>query len=176
MGINLNKLNEIFFDWGLLFLMVLVYVFLFFFNSSLFFSSFSFFSKIFWNLIPVFVVVFVLMSLVNFFVSKKTVLGFVSSSHKRKWVFSALAGILSMGPIYMWYPFMQNLKEKGFNEGLIAVFLYNRAIKIPLIPLAVFYFGLKFVVILTFVMIVFSIIQGIIINKLMEIKIFSAKN
>ena len=168
----MKNLKAFLFEFGLLILMILVYLYLFFFNSNLFFSSMDFFLKIIFNLIPIFVLVFVLMFLFNFFVSKKTVLDFVSSSHKRKWVFSALAGILSMGPIYMWYPFLQDLKNKGFNEGLIAIFLYNRAIKIPLIPLAVFYFGLKFVVILTFVMIVFSIIQGLLLNKLMKIKIF----
>jgi len=116
------------------------------------------------------------MSLINFFVSTKTVSKYFVSSGKKSWLFAVVAGILSMGPVYIWYPFLQDLKEKGFNEGLIAVFLYNRAIKIPLIPLAVFYFGLKFVVILAFVMIVFSVIQGITINKLIEIKTFSAKN
>ncbi len=167
----MKQLKQVLFDWGFLILTVLVYVFLFFSNSELFFSSFSFFSKILLNLIPVFVFVFVLMSLVNFFVSKKTVLSFISSSHKRKWIFSALAGILSTGPIFMWYPFLQQLKEKGFNEGLIAVFLYNRAIKIPLIPLAVFYFGLKFVLILAFVMVLFSIVQGVLLNRLMKLRI-----
>ncbi|PIN98465.1 MAG: hypothetical protein COT90_04175 [Candidatus Diapherotrites archaeon CG10_big_fil_rev_8_21_14_0_10_31_34] len=164
------------FKFWFLILMILVYACLFLFEGKLFFSSTDFFLKILLNLIPVFVLVFVLMSLINFFVSTKTVSKYFVSSGKKSWLFAVVAGILSMGPVYIWYPFLQDLKEKGFNEGLIAVFLYNRAIKIPLIPLAVFYFGLKFVVILAFVMIVFSVIQGITINKLIEIKTFSAKN
>jgi uncharacterized membrane protein YraQ (UPF0718 family) len=172
----MNKLKATLFNWILFLVMVLVYTVLFFVFPENFFSSINFFFKIVLNLIPVFILVFVLMSLVNFFVSKKAVSGYLVSSGIKKWFFSAIAGIFSMGPIYMWYPFLQELKEKGFSDGLIAVFLYNRAIKLPLIPLAVFYFGLKFVVILTFVMFFFSLIQGLLIDKLMEIKIFSAKN
>ena len=172
----MKKFKEFFFDFGLLILMLLIYFFLFVFNEKLFFSSLDFFLNIVLNLIPVFVLVFVLMVLVNFFVSKKAVSDYVTSSGKKKWLFAVFAGILSMGPVYMWYPFLQDLRKKGIDSGLIAVFLYNRAIKLPLIPLAVFYFGLKFVVILAFVMIVFSLIQGILINKLIGIKTFSAKN
>ncbi len=170
------KLKNFLFQFGFLALMVLIYIYLFFFEKKRFFSSIDFFLKILVNLIPVFALIFVLMFLINFFVSKKTVSKYVVSSGKKGWLFAVVAGILSMGPIYMWYPFLQDLKEKGFNEGLISVFLYNRAIKIPFIPLAVFYFGLKFVFILAFVMIVFSVIQGLTVNKLIKIKTFSVNN
>jgi len=46
------------------------------------------------------------------------------------------------------------------RTGLIAAFLYNRAVKIPLIPLMIFYFGIPFVVILTIYTIVASVVEG----------------
>jgi len=58
----------------------------------------------------------------------------------KKWIFVIIGGVLSTGAIYMWYPFLADLKDKGLNYGLISCFLYNRAIKIPLLPLMVFYF------------------------------------
>ena len=68
----------------------------------------------------------------------------------------------------MWYPLLADLKSKGLNSGLIACFLYNRAIKIPFLPLMIFYFSLKYVLILTVVMVFMSVIQALIINKFMK--------
>ena len=77
-----------------------------------------------------------------------------------------VAGILSVGSIYMWYPLLKDLEEKGVEKGLIATFLYNRAIKIHLIPLMILYFSGKFILLLTILMIIASVIQGVIINKM----------
>jgi uncharacterized membrane protein YraQ (UPF0718 family) len=76
----------------------------------------------------------------------------------------------------MWYPLLADLKEKGLSHGLIACFLYNRAIKIPLLPLLIFYFNWQFVIVLTIVMIGASLIQGIFVNKLMEVKNLKNEN
>ena len=70
----------------------------------------------------------------------------------------------------MWYPLLADLRNKGLNYGLIACFLYNRAIKIPLIPLAIVYFSWQYIVILLVVMVFASIIQGVFLNRLMEVK------
>jgi uncharacterized membrane protein YraQ (UPF0718 family) len=77
-----------------------------------------------------------------------------------------VAGIVSSGPLYVWYPLLAELRDKGVGYGYLAAFLYNRAIKVPLLPVAIFYFGLKYIVVLTTLMIVFSIIQGIFINRI----------
>ena len=61
---------------------------------------------------------------------------------------------------------LKQLQEQGMRTGLIAVFLYNRAIKIPLLPLMVYYFGLKFVIVLLFYMIIASLVEG----KIIEMK------
>ena len=50
------------------------------------------------------------------------------------------------------------------RTGLVAVFLYNRAIKIPLLPIMIYYFGIFFVIILCIFMVVASIFQGKIIE------------
>jgi len=76
--------------------------------------------------------------------------------------------VLSTGPIYMWYPLLADLKNKGLSYGLIACFLYNRGIKITLLPIAIFYFGWKYVLVLSLAMIFVSIIQGILLNKLIK--------
>lgn len=108
------------------------------------------------------------MSITNYFITPKLVTKYFKESGIKKWIFVTVGGILSTGPIYMWYPLLAELKEKGVTYGSIATFLYSRAIKIPLFPVIIFYFGFKYVVILTVIMISVSIIQGLIINKIVK--------
>ena len=68
----------------------------------------------------------------------------------------------------MWYPFLADLKQKGMQPGLIACFLYNRAIKIPLLPAILIYFPLNFVLLLAGLMVLASLIQGIVLNKIID--------
>ncbi|WP_231288465.1 hypothetical protein [Methanococcus maripaludis] len=110
------------------------------------------------------------MALSDYFITPKVVTKYLVENGIKKWIFVIIGGILSSGPIYMWYPLLADLKDKGMTHGLIACFLYNRALKIPLLPIAVLYFGWKYIAILSLVMIFMSIIQGIIIDKLMGVK------
>ena len=75
-------------------------------------------------------------------------------------ILSASAGIISTGPIYAWYPLLKDLREKGAGESSIAIFLYNRAVKPFLLPVMVGYFGWLYVVILTIIMVIASVIVG----------------
>ncbi len=59
-------------------------------------------------------------------------------------VLSTGAGILSMGPIYAWYPFVKTLREKGVSNFHTANFLSNRAVKPAMVPVMVAYFGWRF--------------------------------
>jgi uncharacterized membrane protein YraQ (UPF0718 family) len=68
----------------------------------------------------------------------------------------------------MWYPLLQEFQQKGLKNGFIACFLYNQAIKIFLLPILLVYFDIKYVIILTIVMIFMSILQGLIINRLIK--------
>ena len=165
-----NKLKQISGAWYFLIGMLIVYLFLFLIRQDLFSSSINFFYNIILKIIPVFILVFILMAITNYFITPKFVMKHLKERGIKKWFFVIVGGILSTGPIYMWYPLLADLKNKGLNYGLIACFLYNRAIKIPLLPIAVFYFGWKYIIILSFVMIFVSVIQGILINKLMEVK------
>jgi uncharacterized membrane protein YraQ (UPF0718 family) len=110
------------------------------------------------------------MFLTNLLIKKETIIKYLKKGKIKKWIFVIIGGILSSGPIYMWYPLLADLKEKGLDSGLIACFLYNRAIKIPILPVFLLYFPLKFVLILSMLMIIMSVFQGIIINKFMEVK------
>jgi uncharacterized membrane protein YraQ (UPF0718 family) len=120
------------------------------------------------TILPSLILVFVLLVITNYFINQKTILKYFKN--KKSWIIAVIGGLLSSGPIYMWYPLLSELQEKGIKNGFIATFLYNRAIKLPLLPLMISYFGMIYVFVLAIVMIITSIFQGIIINKIMGVK------
>ena len=117
------------------------------------------------KIIPVFLLVIVFIGLINYFVNSKMVAKYVGKASGMKgWIIAVFTGILSHGPVYAWYPLFKELKQQGMSSSLIAVFLYNRSIKIPLLPVIIYYFGPVFVVILLFYMIIASLICGKVIG------------
>ncbi|MBM9518478.1 hypothetical protein JWG39_01445 [Desulforhopalus vacuolatus] len=59
-------------------------------------------------------------------------------------LFSSIAGIVSMGPVFAWFPFLKALKEKGMADVYLANFLSCRAVKPVLFPVLITYFGWRF--------------------------------
>lgn len=117
------------------------------------------------QIFPVLVLIVLIMGIMNYFVSPKAVSKHVGKgSGVKGWSLAVLTGILSHGPIYVWFPLLKELRDKGMRSGLVAVFLYNRAIKIPLLPVMVFYFGITYVAVLSIYMVVASIFEGKIIE------------
>ena len=105
--------------------------------------------------------VIVVMFLLNLLVRPSHVSGLLGKRAGAKAiVLSLVAGIISAGPIYAWYPLLKDLKEQGAADGPIAVFLYNRAVKPFLLPVMIGYFGWQYVLVLTFLMILGSILLG----------------
>jgi len=123
-----------------------------------------------WNLIkeiaPDLLLVFVFLFLANLFLSPEKINHLVGKkSGITGWLIAILGGILSMGPIYMWYPLLAEFKAKGTRNALIAAFLYNRSIKLPLAPMMIYFFGWAYFIILSIYMIIFSIINGWLVEK-----------
>lgn len=66
--------------------------------------------------VPLFLA-FGMMFLLNLFISPVYVSNFLGKGAGVKGVlFSAIAGIISMGPIFAWYPFLESLRKKGASE------------------------------------------------------------
>jgi uncharacterized membrane protein YraQ (UPF0718 family) len=101
------------------------------------------------------------MLIINIFVQPARITKFLGKDAGLKGVFiSIVAGIISVGPIYAWYPLLKDLKEKGAANSLIAIFLYNRAVKPFLLPVMIGYFGWVYVATLTVFTILGSIFVG----------------
>mgnify|MGYP006291024523 CR=1 FL=1 len=151
--------------WKFLLTVIGAYMIVLIIDLQLFVQSLQMFLDILVRILPVFVVVLLIMALTNRFVTKKFIVNHLKKKGIVKWIFAVVGGILSMGPIYMWYPMLADLKKKGLTDGLIACFLYNRAIKLPLLPVAIYYFGFYFIVLLTILMVLASIAQGFMIDR-----------
>lgn len=124
--------------------------------------AFSFGLKVLAKLWPVLMVVFFLIFVVNLLVKPSWIRRHVGhdSGAKGVWV-ALLGGIISMGPVYIWYAMLRDFQKKGMRPALIAVFLYGRSVKLPLLPLMAFYFGITYTVVLTLYMVVFSVLSGL---------------
>ncbi len=157
--------------WYFLGIVVLIYLVAAVFSSSSILPALKFFSGIIVKIVPAFVLVFVLMALTNHFIDPKVLVRYMGhGSGIKGWIIAVFAGIISTGPIYLWYPLLNDLQKHGVRDGLIAAFLYNRAVKIPLLPVMILYFGLAYTIILTVVMIIASVFQGWIVEMFMEVK------
>lgn len=153
--------------WYFLMVVLAGYFVLALFDQSRFMLALKFSADVFYKILPVFLVVFVIMLFLNYFIHPVWVKKYLDkSSGWKRWPIAIISGIISTGPIYMWYPMLKDLLKHGVSQGVIAAFLYARAIKPFLLPIMGFYFGWKYVIILTLLMIIFSILQGILIDKL----------
>ena len=85
---------------------------------------------------------FVMMLLLNRFLSPAVAVKYLGRQAGMKGILlSSLSGILSMGPIYAWYPLLGTLKGKGVSTFHLANFIACRSIKPVLLPLLIAYFG-----------------------------------
>ena len=93
--------------------MLLVYLSLALANSHIFYRVLLSFWRVILRILPILVLIFILVLLVNYFVSPKAIMNhFRAGTAWRGWLIMILGGILSAGAIYMWYPLLADLKKK----------------------------------------------------------------
>jgi len=157
--------------WIFLVLMILFYAALYQYKPVLVENALQKLGSLVDQLIPALILVFVLIFISHIVFQNKHVLHIMGKHAGFKgWFIAIFGGIISDGPPYLWYPILRDLEKKGMRKALLATFLSIRAIKIPLLPLMVFYFGWVFTIIFNLYMFVFAIIKGYIVEKLMEWK------
>jgi uncharacterized membrane protein YraQ (UPF0718 family) len=127
----------------------------------------SFFMKVLQQVVPILALVFALIFLFDLLLDPATTENYLGKASGIKgWLVAIVSGILSAGPVYAWYAVLSDLRKKGMRTSLVAAFLYNRGVKFPLLPLMVHYFGIRYTVVLSLYLIVFSIVSGIVMERL----------
>lgn len=113
------------------------------------------------KIVPIFVVVIVCTAAINAALRPRQIVKHLGrESGYKGWCLALLAGVISHGPMYAWYPMIEELRRHGMRDRLIVTFFYSRAIKLPLLPLMVDYFGLLFTCILSFYILIGALLQG----------------
>ncbi len=164
-------LEKIGIEWIFLIFAVIVYAAVAPFRMDICIRSITGFVKVFLRILPVLAAVFAMIFLTNLFIEPRKIAKYLGhGAGIRGWLITIAGGIISTGPIYLWYPLLSDLREKGMRDVFVAGFLYNRAVKIPLIPMMAFYFGVRFTVVLTVYMIIFSILNGLCVERLLFMK------
>jgi uncharacterized membrane protein YraQ (UPF0718 family) len=121
------------------------------------------------KVLPILALVFVVLFLVNLLLKPEHLRRHLGAeSGLMGWLWAIGAGILISGPPFVLYPMLGDFKKQGVRPALLAVFLYNRNVKIQFLPAMAYYFGLRYTVVISFLIIVFSLISGKLIEVLAE--------
>ncbi|MDA3815660.1 MAG: hypothetical protein PF549_04845, partial [Patescibacteria group bacterium] len=149
---------------------VILYGIIFFVNPELFYNSWNNFLQMAYKIISLLLVlIFPIMFLLNYFVKPEKIKKYFGKQVGFKAdLYTTIAGILIVGPPYVLYPMLGDLKKNGMSNRALAIFLYNRNVKIPFIPVMIFYFGLAFTIILSILIIIFGFLSGRIIDFFVE--------
>lgn len=167
----MRKSEKSYAGWYFLLVVILIYAVASLIKPEIAIPTLNFFVSIIKKIILVFILVFILLVAVNYFITPEKIMKyFGKKSGIKGWLFAIIGGIISTGPVYMWYPLLSDMQKRGMKTRLIAAFIYNRAIKPALLPLMILYFGVAYTAVLTVVMILLSIPHGMIVEELIEVK------
>ena len=119
------------------------------------------------SLLPLFLLIITITALINYFLKPKQIIKHFGKDSGSKGVFYAIiGGIISHGPMYAWYGMLQDMRSHGLKDGLIATFMYARAVKVPLLPFMVDLFGILFTIVMTLYILIAAVLQGKVIDAL----------
>lgn len=108
---------------------------------------------------------FLMMFLLNLFITPAHVSRFMGRrAGIRGILLSSSAGIISMGPVFAWYPLLKTLREKGATDFHLANFLSSRAVKPVMLPLMITFFGWRFSLIFTGISIVNAFLTAAVVS------------
>ena len=153
--------------WLFLAIVVVSYALIGLFEPEATTQAVTFFLHVMRQVLPVLGLVFILLFVANLLLEPRWIKRYLGAGAGLKsWVAAIIGGILSIGPIYVWYAVLSELQAKGMRTALIATFLYSRAVKLPLLPLMIHYFGIAYTLVLCMYLIVLAGINGILVEKL----------
>jgi uncharacterized membrane protein YraQ (UPF0718 family) len=151
--------------WAFLVSMFTLYIILFSISSTRVVTALKISGSILLQIAIPLLIAFITMVVLNFFSGHEKISRlFGRGQGIRGIAFSSLAGILSMGPVYAWYPLLKGLREKNVSDFHLANFLSNRAIKPFLFPVMVFYFGWIYTLILNIMILMASLLTAKIVS------------
>jgi uncharacterized membrane protein YraQ (UPF0718 family) len=160
-----NKQEQKPFKWRgtyLLLSVIVVYIVLLFIDSQTLFDALQKSGKVLAKILPIFVFVILFTATINYFLRPKQIARHLGhESGLKGWFWSLAGGVVSHGPMYAWFPLLEDLRRHGMRDALIVVFIYARAIKLPILPIMIDYFGWLFTLVLSLFILLGAILQGL---------------
>ena len=150
----------------LLLAVLILYGLFFLFNSQPALLALQKSGSILIKILPIFAVVILFTAFINYLLRPKQIAHHLGKDSGMKgWLWALAAGVISHGPMYAWYPLLEDLRSHGMKDGLIVVFFASRTIKIPLLPMMIDYFGLIFTLVLSVYILFGALLQGLLLEK-----------
>lgn len=123
------------------------------------------------EIIPILCLAFFMVFLVNLYVKPEIIKKHLGhDSGIRGWLYAIIGSIIIGGPPYVIFPILQELKSHGMKNSLIVTFLNNRNVQPAFLPVMAYYFGLRFTVVLSLYIVLFAIMSGLIIGRILDAK------
>jgi uncharacterized membrane protein YraQ (UPF0718 family) len=125
------------------------------------------FRQLLGEVLPALGLVFALLLLANLFAERPWIERHLGrEAGARAWIVALAAGVLAAGPPWPWYALAGQFMRRGIRPGPTAAFLYARAVKLPLLPLLVHYFGLAYAVSLSVWLLLLAVLGGLAMQRL----------
>lgn len=151
----------------LLLIVMISYSLLFLASDSKALSALQKSSAILVKILPIFIVVILFTALLNYYIQPHRIAGHLGKeSGVKGWLWALATGIISHGPMYGWYPLIEDLRSHGMKDSLIVVFFSSRVIKLPLLPIMIDYFGWTFTLVLSFYILLGALAQGLVYERI----------
>lgn len=151
--------------------MILIYFIFGFINFEFTVSCLKNFYENIIKIAPIFFVVYVLMFFANYYVSIEIIQRHMGhNSGLKGWIFTILGSIIISGPPYVLFPLLGDLQKAGMKNSLIVAFLNNKNVQISFLPAMVYYFGLSLTIIVSVYILIFTVVSGILVGRLLDVK------
>ena len=147
---------------------IFIYIILFVLNADKTTKSILYSLNIMKEIIPILGIIYIFMVIFNFIPEKKLKNFIQKTKGFYQYLVLSLLGMISHGPIYAWYPLLKDLHERGLSYGSIGAYLFSKGIKLTLLPLMIYYFGLKLTILFSITLFVLSFVQAFLIDLLIK--------
>ncbi|MEF3692169.1 MAG: hypothetical protein V3574_03915 [Candidatus Moraniibacteriota bacterium] len=153
-------------SWKFLLVVGLIYGSVFAFKRELALEAWGDFIATLGRVLPVVGIVFGAMFILNLFLRQAIIKKHLGrDSGIKGWIYTIIGSIFVVGPPYFLMPMLSELRSQGMKTSLTAVFLSNRSVQPVYLPVMASYFGWKYALLVSFFIISFSILSGLIVGK-----------
>jgi uncharacterized membrane protein YraQ (UPF0718 family) len=163
------KITKIPNAWKFLLVVTALYICVFFFNPDFIRAVLVDLVATLKKVLPIMGVVFFVMFVLNLFLKPEAIKKHLGKESGTKgWAYTLVGSIFLAGPPYILMPMIADFRKHGMKVSLAATFLSNRNVQPVFLPVMAYYFGWPYTFLLSALIIIFSVISGLIIGRLIK--------